>query len=47
LPKSLELAGVAERARGTEALASLGRPPEARAEELAPPEFVALTESLR
>jgi 16S rRNA (adenine1518-N6/adenine1519-N6)-dimethyltransferase len=47
LPNSLELAGVAPRDRGAEALAALGRPPEARAEELEPPEFVALAESLR
>ncbi len=47
LPNSLELAGIAERARGAEVLVSLGRAPETRAEELAPPEFVALAESLR
>src|SRR6266508_2461372 len=47
LPNSLELAGLAERPRGVEALAALGRPPESRAEELSPPEFVALAERLR
>jgi 16S rRNA (adenine1518-N6/adenine1519-N6)-dimethyltransferase len=47
LPNSLELAGVAPRDRGAAALASLGRSPEARAEELEPREFVALVESLR
>jgi 16S rRNA (adenine1518-N6/adenine1519-N6)-dimethyltransferase len=47
LPNSLELAGVAARERGAEALAALGRSPEARAEELEPAEFVALAESLR
>jgi 16S rRNA (adenine1518-N6/adenine1519-N6)-dimethyltransferase len=47
LPNSLELAGVAARGRGAAALVSLGRPSEARAEELEPAEFVALAESLR
>jgi 16S rRNA (adenine1518-N6/adenine1519-N6)-dimethyltransferase len=46
LPNSLELAGVATRARGAEALAALGRPASARAEELEPPEFVALAREL-
>ena len=47
LPNSLQLAGLATRAQGEEALAALGRPPSARAEELAPPEFVTLAEALR
>ncbi len=47
LPNSLQLAGVATRARGEEALAALGRAPSARAEELTPAEFVALAEALR
>jgi 16S rRNA (adenine1518-N6/adenine1519-N6)-dimethyltransferase len=47
LPNSLQLAGIATRARGEEALAALGRPSSARAEELAPAEFVALAEALR
>jgi 16S rRNA (adenine1518-N6/adenine1519-N6)-dimethyltransferase len=47
LPNSLELAGFAERGRGAEALAALGRPPATRAEELRPAEFVALAEVLR
>jgi 16S rRNA (adenine1518-N6/adenine1519-N6)-dimethyltransferase len=47
LPNSLELAGVADRPRGAEALAALGRPPAARAEELAPEEFVRLAAALR
>ncbi|MGB2954209.1 MAG: 16S rRNA (adenine(1518)-N(6)/adenine(1519)-N(6))-dimethyltransferase RsmA [Gaiellaceae bacterium] len=46
LPNSLELAGFAPRDRAAEALASLGKPPETRAEELAPEEFVALAEAL-
>jgi 16S rRNA (adenine1518-N6/adenine1519-N6)-dimethyltransferase len=47
LPNSLELAGVADRARAGAALAELGRPPTTRAEELPPPDFVRLTEALR
>jgi 16S rRNA (adenine1518-N6/adenine1519-N6)-dimethyltransferase len=47
LPNSLQLAGLATRTRGEEALAELGRGPSARAEELEPAEFVALTEALR
>jgi 16S rRNA (adenine1518-N6/adenine1519-N6)-dimethyltransferase len=46
LPNSLALAGVAPREHGAAALESIGRPPEARAEALAPPEFVALAEAL-
>jgi 16S rRNA (adenine1518-N6/adenine1519-N6)-dimethyltransferase len=46
LPNSLQLAGVATRARGEDALAALGRAPWARAEELAPAEFVVLAEAL-
>ena len=46
LPNSLELAGVAPRRRAAEALAAIRRPPETRAEALAPPEFVALAEAL-
>ncbi len=46
LPNSLELAGVAPRARGATALAVLGRAAETRAEELAPGDFVALTDAL-
>jgi 16S rRNA (adenine1518-N6/adenine1519-N6)-dimethyltransferase len=47
LPNSVELSGLAPRARAAEALASMGRSPETRAEALAPPEFVALAEALR
>jgi 16S rRNA (adenine1518-N6/adenine1519-N6)-dimethyltransferase len=47
LPNSLELAGLVERARAAEALAAIGKPPGVRAQELAPPEFVALAEALR
>ncbi len=47
LPNSLALAGLAPRERAAEALAAIGRLPETRAEELAPPEFVALAEALR
>jgi 16S rRNA (adenine1518-N6/adenine1519-N6)-dimethyltransferase len=46
LPNSLELAGLAERERAVEALSSLGRPAQTRAEALDPPEFVALAEAL-
>jgi 16S rRNA (adenine1518-N6/adenine1519-N6)-dimethyltransferase len=46
LPNSLELAGVASRERAAAALAAVGRPPTARAEELEPPEFVALAREL-
>jgi len=46
LPNSLALAGLAPRERAAEALAAIGRDPDARAESLAPPEFVALTEAL-
>jgi 16S rRNA (adenine1518-N6/adenine1519-N6)-dimethyltransferase len=47
LPNSVELAGLASRDRAAEALAAIGRPPETRAEALAPPEFVAFAEALR
>lgn len=46
LPNSLELSGLASRARGAEALAAIERPADMRAEALAPQEFVALTEAL-
>jgi 16S rRNA (adenine1518-N6/adenine1519-N6)-dimethyltransferase len=46
LANSLELAGLASRDRATVALEQIGREPGARAEELAPPEFVALAEAL-
>jgi 16S rRNA (adenine1518-N6/adenine1519-N6)-dimethyltransferase len=46
LANSLELAGLAPRARAAEALAAIGRQSSVRAEELAPPEFVALTDAL-
>ncbi len=46
LANSLELAGVAERGRAEEALAELGRPLAARAEELTPVEFLALAKRL-
>jgi 16S rRNA (adenine1518-N6/adenine1519-N6)-dimethyltransferase len=46
LANSVELAGLATRARATAALADLGRGPATRAEELAPPEFVALADAL-
>ena len=46
LPNSLELAGLAPRARGVAALASIGRESSTRAEALAPPEFVALAKAL-
>lgn len=46
LPNSIALAGLASRDTAAAALASIGRPPETRAEALAPREFVALTEAL-
>ena len=46
LANSLELAGVADRAAATAALEAIGRDPGARAEELAPQEFVALANAL-
>ena len=47
LANSLELSGLASRDETTQALAAIGRPPAARAEELAPSEFVALSDALR
>jgi 16S rRNA (adenine1518-N6/adenine1519-N6)-dimethyltransferase len=47
LANALKLAGVAERERSVAALATIGRAPAARAEALAPAEFVALAEALR
>ena len=46
LPNSLALAGLCSREEAAAALASIGRPPESRAEALTPPEFVALAEAL-
>jgi 16S rRNA (adenine1518-N6/adenine1519-N6)-dimethyltransferase len=46
LPNSLELAGGATRDEAARALAAIGRGEATRAEELAPQEFVALTEAL-
>jgi 16S rRNA (adenine1518-N6/adenine1519-N6)-dimethyltransferase len=46
LPNSLALAGVAARQEAAEALAGIGHPAEARAEALAPEEFVALAKTL-
>ena len=46
LANSLELAGLAPRDRATAALGAIGRDPGARAEELTPSEFVALSEAL-
>jgi 16S rRNA (adenine1518-N6/adenine1519-N6)-dimethyltransferase len=47
LPNSLELAGLAPRARAVEALAEIDREANVRAEALEPSEFVALTTTLR
>jgi 16S rRNA (adenine1518-N6/adenine1519-N6)-dimethyltransferase len=47
LANSLELAGLTDRSRAESAIADLGKPPNARAEELAPHEFVELTAALR
>ena len=46
LVNSLELAGLVTREAATPALARIGRDPADRAEELAPPEFVALARAL-
>jgi 16S rRNA (adenine1518-N6/adenine1519-N6)-dimethyltransferase len=46
LPNSLQLAGLASREHAAAALGRIGRYPAVRAEALAPPEFVALTEAL-
>lgn len=46
LANSLELSGLSSRAAATEALDTIARPPAARAEELSPPEFVALAKAL-
>jgi 16S rRNA (adenine1518-N6/adenine1519-N6)-dimethyltransferase len=46
LANALALAGLTSREEAVEALAGLGRPPGARAEALAPDEFVALTAAL-
>jgi 16S rRNA (adenine1518-N6/adenine1519-N6)-dimethyltransferase len=46
LPNSVALAGLASRERAAAALEAIGREPGVRAEALAPPEFVALTEAL-
>jgi 16S rRNA (adenine1518-N6/adenine1519-N6)-dimethyltransferase len=47
LANSLELSGLTPRDRASAALEAVGRNPGARAEELSPPEFVALAEALR
>jgi 16S rRNA (adenine1518-N6/adenine1519-N6)-dimethyltransferase len=47
LPNSVELAGLASRARTQEALAAIDRDPAVRAEALEPHEFVALTAAMR
>jgi 16S rRNA (adenine1518-N6/adenine1519-N6)-dimethyltransferase len=46
LANSIALAGVSSRERGAEALEAIGRSPGARAEELHPPDFVALAAAL-
>jgi 16S rRNA (adenine1518-N6/adenine1519-N6)-dimethyltransferase len=46
LANSLALSGLATRAEAETALASIGRPPAARAEELEPAEFVSLADAL-
>jgi 16S rRNA (adenine1518-N6/adenine1519-N6)-dimethyltransferase len=47
LPNSVALAGLDTRERAAAALATIGRPPEIRAEALEPDEFLALAEALR
>jgi 16S rRNA (adenine1518-N6/adenine1519-N6)-dimethyltransferase len=46
LPNSLALSELVPRERAAAALAAIGRPPETRAEALAPEEFVALAHAL-
>ena len=46
LPNSLELAGLAAREQGAQALVAINRDPATRAEALEPLEFVALTQAL-
>ena len=46
LPNSLELAGLASRERGAQALVAIDRDAATRAEALEPHEFVALTRAL-
>lgn len=46
LANAVAIAGVASREQAVAALASIGREANVRAEELAPPEFVALTDAL-
>jgi 16S rRNA (adenine1518-N6/adenine1519-N6)-dimethyltransferase len=46
LANALELAGIAGRGKAVDALAAIERGANVRAEELAPPEFVSLAESL-
>jgi 16S rRNA (adenine1518-N6/adenine1519-N6)-dimethyltransferase len=46
LANSLELAGLTDRTHAEAAIASLGREPNVRAEELAPPEFLRLADVL-
>jgi 16S rRNA (adenine1518-N6/adenine1519-N6)-dimethyltransferase len=47
LANSLELSGLASRREAAAALEAIGRDPDARAEALAPPEFVALAHALQ
>ncbi len=47
LANSLALTGLASRERAAEALAAIGRAPASRAEELSPPEFIALTKAVQ
>ncbi len=47
IPNALALTGVAERERAAAALESIGHEPNARAEALAPREFVSLADALR
>jgi 16S rRNA A1518/A1519 N6-dimethyltransferase RsmA/KsgA/DIM1 with predicted DNA glycosylase/AP lyase activity len=47
LANSVALAGLVGRGEAEAALAEIGRPPNVRAEELTPPEFVALADALR
>jgi 16S rRNA (adenine1518-N6/adenine1519-N6)-dimethyltransferase len=46
LPNSLELAGLASKEQGAQALRAIGRDAATRAEALEPQEFVALTQAL-
>jgi len=47
IPNSLALTGLGSREQAAEALVAIGRPPETRAEAVAPEDFLALTKALQ